>query len=206
MRIIIFWDSIAEWFWDYENWWWVNRLKIDYWKQYWYEKIIFNAWVSAYTSNNIINCFDNTVKAISRREEWKEKDTIIIFAIWINDSAENIITKEKRVELHQFKKNIEALIEKCKQEKLIQRVIFLSAINVEEQVINDVDSLWAEHFFYNNEIKEYNSVVQQLAGKEWYEYIDVFWTMQHNDLEDGLHPSSKWHQKIYEIVLKYLEN
>jgi len=167
--------------------------------------MIFNAWVSAYTSQNIINCFDDIIKAISKREEWKEKDTVIIFAIWINDAAEDIITKEKRVDLNQFKRNIEILMHKYEDEKLIQRVIFLSAINVEEDIINDVNNLWVEHFFYNTEIEKYNSVIEKCAQKHSCEYIDVFWLMQEWDLEDGLHPSATGHEKIYQKVLEFIE-
>jgi len=33
MRLLIFWDSISEWYWDLENAGWTNRLKIYFWKQ-----------------------------------------------------------------------------------------------------------------------------------------------------------------------------
>lgn len=205
MRIIVFWDSISEGFWDYENGWWVNRLKIDLWKKYGYEKMVFNAWVSAYTSENIINCFSNVFSAISRREPHKEKQTIIIFAIGINDSAEFMKTSDKRVEKNKFENNINTLIEICKAEKLIHNVIFLSATNVIEEVINQESNPWAEHYFYNSEIQEYNSALKYLVEKNDYSYIDVFGLMEEEDLEDWLHPNSKWHQKIYTEVLNFIE-
>ena len=205
MRVIVFWDSISEWFWDYENGWWVNRLKIDFWKKYWYEKMVFNAGVSAYTSEHIIHCFESFFNAVSRREVWKEKETIVIFAIWINDSGENPETKIKRVEINKFEKNIQTLIERCQQERLIQNVIFLWATNVEEEVINDINNPCSTHCFYNNDIQEYNKIIQKLAKKNTCSYVDVFGLMQHSDLEDGIHPSSQWHQKIYKKVIEYLE-
>lgn len=205
MRIIVFWDSISEWFWDYENGWWVNRLKIDFWKKYWYEKMVFNGGISAYTSKNILNYFEPFFNAVCKREIWKEKQTTIIFAIWINDSAEDTVTKEKRVTISKFEKNIETLIALCKKEELIQKVLFLSATNVEEDVINRKDSSWAEYYFYNNDIQKYNQLIKTLAEKNEYAYVDIFGLMQDWDLDDGLHPNSQWHQKIYEKVLEHLE-
>jgi len=168
--------------------------------------MVFNAWVSAYTTENILNCFHWIFDAISRREAWKEKDTIIIFAIWINDSAEKPKTWVKRVTLDNFKKNITALIDICQQELLIQNVIFLWATNVEEKIINDIDNPCSEHFFYNSGIQDYNKVLQKLAEETTCSYIDVFWLMKEWDLEDGIHPSSQWHRKIYKKVLEFIEN
>lgn len=205
MRIIIFWDSIAEWFWDYENGWWVNKLKIDYWKQFGYEKMIFNTWVSSYTSENVVTHFNSFFQAVSKRELWKEKDTIVIFAIWINDGSEDIETFSRRVSIDDFEHNIKILVEKCQSEILIENVIFLSATNVDENKINDVNNPWAEHFFYNDTIKEYNKILSNVATESTYSYIDMFWIMKPEDLEDGLHPNSKWHEKIYKKVLEFLE-
>jgi len=205
MRIIVFWDSISEGFWDYEKGWWVNRLKIDFWKKYGYDKMFFNAWISAYTSENIINCFSHIFSAISRREPWKEKSTTIIFAISINDSAESMTSWVTRVDKYAFQQNVRTLIKMCKDEQLIERVIFLSATNVEEEVINQESNLWAEHYFYNSKIQKYNSTIKQLAAENNYDYIDIFGDMEQGDLEDWLHPSSKWHEKIYQKVLEFIE-
>ena len=204
MRIIVFWDSISEWFWDYENGWWVNRLKVDYWKQYWYEKMVFNYGISAYTSDNLINCFDSFFNAISKREQWKEKESVIIFAIWINDSAEIITDRTKRVDIESFSKNIKELIKKCQTEKLIQNVIFIGNINVDEEIINNPINPWSDHFFYNKDIQEYNKVIQECAKETTCWYIDMFWIMDSDDLEDWLHPNVKGHSKIYKKVSEYL--
>lgn len=205
MRVIVFWDSISEWFWDYENGGWVNRLKIDYWKKYWYDRMVFNYGISAYTTDNILKCFDSFFTATSKREVWKEKESVILFAIWINDSAEIITEKRKRVEITNFSQNIKTLIKKCQTEKLIQNVIFVGNINVDEKVINDTSNLWSEHFFYNKDIQEYNNVIQNLAKGTTCWYIDMFWIMDSDDLEDWLHPNAKWHSKIHEKVSKYLQ-
>jgi len=168
--------------------------------------MIFNAGVSSYTSENVLNCFESVFKMISKREVWKEKETMIVFAFGINDSAEYIGSKNKRVELEQFEKNVHCLVDLCKNEKLIQQVIFVSATNVDENIINQMDNQWAEHFFYNKEIEEYNAVIKSSADFNNLAYIDVFGILENLDLDDGLHPNSKWHKKIYEKVLEFIES
>jgi len=168
--------------------------------------MVFNAGISAYTSDHIINCFDSIFNAVSRREKWKEKETIIIFAVWINDSAEFPDTKIKRVDANTFKQNLDILTDMCKREKLVKRVIFLWVTNVEEEIINQEDSIWAEHFFYNSDIQKYNQIIQEIVKTNNYDYIDVFGLMGKWDLQDWLHPNPQWHRKIYEKVLEYLEN
>jgi hypothetical protein len=32
----------------------------------------------------------------------------------------------------------------------------------------------------------------------------VFWLMENDDLEDGIHPNTKWHTKIFKRVKNYL--
>lgn len=205
MRIIIFWDSISEGFWDYEKGGWVNRLKIDYWKEYWYDRIVMNYGISSYTSKDLVNCFDNFFNAVSRRELWKEKQSIVIFAIGINDSSEVIATWEKRVDIQDFENNIKILIRKCQREMLIENVVFLGNINVDEKVINDETNTGSKHFFYNAEIQKYNNVIKKIAKDTTCPYIDLFWIMKTEDLEDGLHPNNQGHWKIYKVVKKHLK-
>lgn len=206
MRIIIFWDSISEWFWDYENGGWVNRLKIDFWKRFWYEKIVFNYWISAYTSEHLVQFFDWFFNAVSKREIWKEKESVIILAIWINDSSEKIWTGEKWVSISKFKENIELLIQKCKSEKYIKDVFFLGNINVDEWVRNDISNPDIEKFFYNSEIQQYNAILKELAEEASYHYLELHWCMENDDLSDGLHPNSQWHEKIYKKIVNFLED
>ena len=203
MRILVFWDSISEWFWDYKNGWWVNMLKTDYWKKYWYDKMVFNFWVSAYTSKDILNYFDSSFKMVNNRKIWKEKESDIIFSIWINDSSKDINTSISQVNTTDFKKNIETLVEKCQKNSLINNVIFVGNINVDESIINKEWEDW-DYYFYNDEIQKYNTILENIAKETTCSYIDVFWLMNNNDLEDGLHPNTKWHNKIYSKVKEFL--
>ena len=164
-----------------------------------------NYGISSYTSKDLVNCFDNFFNAISRRELWKEKESTVVFAIGINDSAEIIKTGEKRVDIQKFEENIKILIEKCQREELVRNVIFLGNINVDEKIINDEDNTWSEYFFYNDEIQKYNNTIKRITDGTTCSYIDLFWIMKAEDLEDGLHPNSQGHGKMYEVIKKYLK-
>lgn len=201
MRIIVFWDSITEWLWDYEKWGWVNMLKIHLWKKYWYDKMLMNFWISAYTSYNILTVFQYYFDWCSRREFWKEKDSTVVIEIWINDCSIDKITKEPRVNKKYFRKNINIIIDKCKKERLVKRIIFVTNTNVDEKVVNNTDD--GDFLFYNKDINIYNDIIKEICTANNLEYIDLFWLMDKDDLEDWLHPNTKWHTKIFEKVKKY---
>ncbi len=203
MRVVVFWDSICEGFWDYETWGWINILKTYLWKNYGYDYMLINYWVSAYTSENILKIFQHFFDACSRREPWKEKESMIVIAIGINDCSIIKSTWKPRVSKEQFSMNIESIIKQCKQDKLIQRIILVSNINVDEDVINS-DVEW-EHLFLNKNIQEYNSILQNACKQNNLEFIDMFWIMEKDDLEDWLHPNTKWHRKMFEKVRIYLK-
>lgn len=203
MRIIIFWDSISEGYCDYEFGGWSNRLKTAYMKEYGYERMVMNYGISAYSSENLVNSYDSFFNAVSRREAGKEKISTVIFAIGINDSAEIIHSWKKKVDLKKFEENIQLLIEKAQKEELIERVVFLWNINVDESVINSF--LDGEMYFYNREIQKYNDILKNLTENNNCEYVELFWLMNLEDLEDGLHPNANGHKKIYEKMKEYLE-
>ncbi len=202
MRIVIFWDSITEGFWDLENWGWVNRLKTYFWKKSWYDIIVMNYWISAYTSDNILKIFQSFFDWCSRREKWKEKESTIMVAIWINDCSINKNTNLPRVNKEKFEEKLNNILDKCKKDELIKKVVFVSNINVNEEIINNDD--W-DFLFFNDEIKKYNSVIKTLCDKEKIDYIDLFWIINNDELEDWLHPNNKWHQKIFEKIRDFLE-
>jgi len=177
-------------------------LKVYLWKKYWYDKMVMNYGISAYTSYNIIKVFQSLFDACSRREYGKEKDSTVVIAIGINDCSINMKTKKPRVDKEQFTNNINIIIDKCKEEILIKKVVFVGNINVNEKIINNAND-W-EFFFYNNDIEIYNSIIRNLCNKNGIEYIDLYWLMNNDDLEDWLHPNTKWHIKIFERVRDYL--
>ncbi len=205
MRIIIFWDSIAEWLWDYEKWGWPQRLKTHFWKKSGYDTQVISFWISAHTSTHLKNYIKTCFDAVSKRQEDKYKESIVIIALWINDSAISIQTWKNQVDFEVFKSNIRQISEYLKHEKLIKKAIFLENINVIESLINNLE-IAEEHYFYNSEIQRYNLFIQEICNENHFEFFSLFWAMKEDDLQiDGLHPNSDWHEKIYQQVSLQLE-
>lgn len=177
-------------------------LKTFFWKKNWYEKMVMNYWISAYTSDNVLKVFDSFFNWVSKRESGKEKESIVVIAIGINDCSFNRVDNQARVWEIRFRKNIESLIYKCKSNSLVKEVVFIGNINVDEGRINDNEG---DNLFYNKEIEKYNKILQDQCLDNKIKYIDVFWIMEMEDLEDWLHPTTKWHEKIFERVKEYLD-
>ncbi len=202
MRIVVFWDSISEWFWDCDKWGWVNMLKVDLWKKFWYDKMVMNYWIASYTSENVLKVFQPFFDWCSRREIWEEKDSIVIIAIWINDCCIDTITNGPRINKEQFRKNIQEIINRYKNDELIKKVIFVGNINVDEKVVNNDKR--GDFLFFNSDIEKYNEIIKENCKQNNLDFIDLFWLMENEDLEDWLHPNTKWHEKIFNEVKKFL--
>jgi len=202
MRILIYWDSISEGLWDYKKWGWANRLKLDFYKKYSYEKMVFNFWISAYTSTHINNCFTAFFKSVCKRQENKHKDSVVIIMIWINDCSKSISNGEHQVNPIDFRKNLDKIALKIKKEELIQDVLFVSNININEKKTNKNAE---EHYHYNHDIEIYNGLIQDFCAKKWFHFLDIYWKMAKKHMQiDGLHPNTSWHKKIYKYIKKYL--
>ena len=199
MKRIVFWDSIAEWFRDYESWGWVNMLKIYFWKK-WSDNEVANLWISWDTTRDLIKRYELFKKAYI--EKYKNISTII-FSIWINDSYlfENW---SNQVNINEFENNLIKLIELSKNDKLVNKIIFLTNINVDENKTTPV--FWKDIYYKNEEIKKYNETIKKVCLRNNTDFIELFWIVENNDLEDWLHPNTAWHTKIFEKVKNYLEN
>lgn len=91
-----------------------------------------------------------------------------------------------------------------KQAKKITKNLFvLGTKKVNEKLTTPVP--WNKKCFYlNREIKEYDHVLRKLSKIHKAEYIPMFDLLNKEDLEDGLHPNSKGHEKIFERLKEIL--
>lgn len=62
--------------------------------------------------------------------------------------------------------------------------------------------------YKNNSIKKYNDIVKSICYKQKINFIELFEKFEKLNykklLEDGVHPNSKGHKLIFEIVKSYL--
>lgn len=196
MNICIFGDSIVWGACDYEKGGWVERLK-SYLMQNKDDVDVYNLGVSGNNTQDLLNRFDTEIDA--RKSEATE---MIIVAIGIND-AQYIKTRENpRVNLKEFEENITTLLGKARE--ITDRVFFVGLTSVDESKV--MPTPWDETKYYENGIiQKYDSVAKEACQKQGVLFISLFDVLSNQDLEDGLHPNSSGHKKIFDKVLEKIE-
>lgn len=203
-QVLIFGDSIAYGAWDKEGGW-VERLKV-----FTNRKAISSGLEFYCAVYNLAIDGDYTRTLLKRLEsETKQRadvgqETIFVFAIGKNDAISN----KKSVfwtPLEKFRKNLKRMAMIAK--KYSPRVIFIGFTPVDERKTNPVS--WDNNVFYKNESQQkYNKAIKSVCKENKIGFIEIFKefikTDYKNLLEDGLHPNSKGHEKIFEIVKDYL--
>lgn len=187
-RLCIFGDSIAWGHSDNKKGGWVELLKI-YCLNHCDDLSVYNCSVSGDTSKEVMERFD---------VEYKHRNPeTVIFAIGINDSQYFVKNKSKtHVDIKQFQRNMHTLIEKAKEKSRVA-VLGLSTVN-EKKVI---PLPWRQEVAYDNEhIKIYNNVLEQVCKEESVLFIDVLNLLKLDDLDDGIHPNTKGHKKMFDEI------
>ncbi|MEL7565218.1 MAG: GDSL-type esterase/lipase family protein [Dehalobacterium sp.] len=189
MRICIWGDSITWGARDTEKCGWANRLRL-----------FINNKVNKVTEvYNLGICGDDTHKLMARFElecEMRQPD-IIIFAIGINDSSYIYSMNNSQVSLKQFRENLNYLINKAT--KYTRKIAVIGLTKVDELITNPV--AWnADRYYKNENIKAYDDVLQDIAESNGFLYIHMFDLLSNEDLDDGVHPNSLGHERMYERI------
>ena len=197
--ICVFGDSIVWGASDSEKGGWVERLKVFMWENY--DSDVYNLGVSGEKTPNILKRFESETKA--RTEEGE--DVILIFAIGINDSYFIHSKNDFMTPPDSFKSNIQGIIERA--QKVSPKIIFVGLTPIEESKTTPIP--WDTDKSYKNEnIKKYNEVINSVCKHKDIPFVEIFDNWMRSDyknlLEDGLHPNSEGHKKIFETVRDYL--
>ena len=59
-------------------------------------------------------------------------------------------------------------------------------------------------FYYSNDIEKYNLVLKKIASKNSLLFIPMDDVLEDSDFEDGLHPNSEGHKKMFERIKEFL--
>ena len=200
-RILVFGDSIAYGAWDTARGGWTDRLKVFCMERELenpeFDYSVYNLGVSGNNSNNILKRTELEIK----QRIWKNKERIIIFEIGINDSQIGKIG----ISVELFKRNIEKLCGIAS--KYSSKIIFIGLNPIDDSKTNPIP--WDKNMFYTNErVEKYNNIIKAICEENKIYFIDMFSEFSKTDykklLEDGLHPNSLGHQKMFEIVKDFL--
>lgn len=198
MSTLIFGDSITHGCYDTENGGWVERLKVEFWKdnkekrgEYWEGTNIYNFGIDGDIAEGILKRFETEVISVLFGIDR------IIFAIGVNDSVsyQNGDVKFKEEE---FQKNLESLVQKASEHT--QNIVFIGLTKVDETLVNPVKDSKSGRSYTNQRIQIFDQIIQEVARKNSLKYIHLFDLLEKEDLSDGLHPNSAGHQKIFQRV------
>ena len=190
--ICIFGSSSTWGAWDYEKAGWANRLRLFIDSKN-HNVLTYNLGVSGDTTNELLKRFDIEAEA--------RQPTIIIFSIGDNDSIFIKSQNKQIVSLQQFEKNLQKLIEKA--EKFTDIMIFVGCKKVDELKTTPIP--WETDYYYTNQnLILYNKKIKEVVEKNKVYYLEIFDLLKNEDFEDGLHPNSKGHQKLFLKIKDFL--
>lgn len=198
-NILIFGDSITWGANDWEKGGWVEHLKVYIGKNY--GSIIYNLGIDGEKTSTLLARFESE----TRLRIEKGLETIIIFAVGINDSYFVYSKNDNVTKFDDFKKNIENLIVLAR--KFSSKIIFIGLTPVDETKTTPIP--WDADKSYKNEyVKKYNDFINSVCKDKNTFFVDVLNNWLKKDykilLDDGLHPNSEGHEKIFETVKEYL--
>lgn len=190
----LFGDSITWGAWDPERGGWGARLR-NYFETNNIEVNVFNCGVSGNNTEDLLQRFK--VEAAARRPN------IILFAIGINDSRYVRSKDNPCVPIEKFQNNLQELVNQAKN--FTKEIIFVGLTKVDE--LKTMPRPWDTSRYYDNEnIKLYNSKIEETSVKNNLQFIDMLDLLKNEDLEDGLHPNSLGHEKMFEKIKTFLLN
>ena len=208
--LLVLGDSITYGHWDRQGGW-VQRLRVfletrSIERENHFELnttnyvVVYNLGIPGDTSQGLLRRFDHDV----RPRIDADQETIIIFAIGINDSHVVTETGSHKVALETFSRNILSLLSRAR--KITDKVIFVGLTPVDESMYV---SFWNNPATYRNEyVRQYNAEIEKICKDYEVEFIDVLESFLGSDsadlLEDGIHLNDKGHALLEQIVRTHL--
>ena len=150
-------------------------------------------------SKKLVNRIESETEA--RVTPGYEEENIVLFFIGTNDTQFIKSKGKMRVSEKEFEENIRKLISVAR--KFSSKIVFVGMIGVDESKTNPIP--WDTDKSYKNEyIKRYDDLLEKICSEEKVGYIKLFGKIPKELLEDGAHPNSEGHQKIFEAVKDFL--
>lgn len=201
-KLLIFGDSIVYGAWDTDKGGWVQRIKSfldeETLSESENEYTIYNLGVSGNTTEDLLERFEFETK---QRLKDDGEELIFIFAIGVNDSQFIHSKNNLRFSPEEYKDNLDKLLNLA--QKFSSRIIFIGLTPVDEtKTIH-----WDTDKSYKNEyIQKFNEILRSFCKENNICFIEIFEKLikeNYQDLlEDGLHPNSEGHKKIFEAIKK----
>ncbi|MFH1500404.1 MAG: SGNH/GDSL hydrolase family protein [archaeon] len=205
-QILIFGTSIECGAWDVEGGW-VERLRkflytkmIDSGLDNDYYHIIYNLGIDGENSSGLLKRFELEIKP----RIWPEEETIVIICSGANDTALDNQTKKLALSPEKFKQNLEKIFQIAK--KYSDKIVFVNDLPVDESKTDPV--FWDKNLSYKNKhIEKVFEIAKKSCTENEILLVDIHSQLKSNYQElliDGLHPNSRGHEQMFNIVKDFL--
>jgi len=195
-KILIFGASTASGEKD-QNGGWAAYLRKSVKEKYGDDYTLYNLAISGDTTGDILRRFEFEAKQRIKKES---EGNIILIMTGTNDIA-RLIKEDKFRTKNDSDKNIQAIIDLAK--KYAETVVFIENPLPDDRRTCPVS--WNENLAYKKaDVVKLNNLIKDLCDYNKLSFVSLgdFSKL----LEDGLHPNSDGHQKIFTLVLTQLKN
>src|SRR3990167_6658195 len=198
MQILCFGDSITWGSWEQEGGW-SNRLRRF---AYDYVEAHPDKWIEIYNlgipGDNTCDLRERFINETSERVE-KNTEPIFIFAFGANDSSFISSKGVFRCPIEEYEAHYRIVLDEARK---WSKMIFLLNITP----VNEAVATKGERIRRNEFIDRYNECLKRIASEKNVDLIDVNQAYLDNDYldllcTDGLHPNSKGHLLIYNLIM-----
>jgi lysophospholipase L1-like esterase len=194
--ICIFGDSTAWGAWDMEKGGWVNRLWIHVANRDEDYVEIYNQSITGGTTETILERFEKETVA---RSADGEEVTALVFQTGGNDASYYLKSGEFMVTPEKFRENIQEIITRAK--KITDHIMFMDLKNCDES--KTVPVSWIDICYTNENIERYSKIMQEICMANGILFLNIA-PLSGEDFDDGLHPNTAGHQKIFEQVKDFM--
>ena len=189
--ICIFGDSTAWGAWDTDKAGWVNRLWLHVAKRDEDYVEVYNCSVSGGTTDIILERFESEAKI-------RNADALI-FQTGGNDSAYENIPGNYLTSSEKFREGLKEIIKRAR--RITDNIIFMDLKNCDESKTMPVP--WIDIYYTNENIQKYSKIMKEVCNEEEVIFLDIK-PLDNTDFDDGLHPNTEGHIKIFNQVKDFL--
>lgn len=195
INICVFGDSIVYGGYDPIDGGWVALLRNYFEKKSEGELHTYNLGIGGDTTDGLLKRIENEL--VAREPE------IIVLAIGINDTQYIYSKSDYRIAVDKFQNNIREIFEIAK--KFTSKIVFIGLTEVDETKTTPVP--WSTDKFYKNErVEIFNKFIEGFCTENNLKFVNLKNLLSDQDLDDGLHPNTDGHRKIFEKVKPVIEN
>lgn len=154
--------------------------------------MVYNLGIDWETSSWLLKRFEVDCEA--------RQPNVIIFAIGAEDCT-IVNDNENVISLDMFQKNISILYQMAK--KITDKIIFIWPIMCDENKTIPIPRA-PEMLQDMKNTTIYNNAIKQFCEQKNILFIDMITALGIWDLEDWMHPTTQWHEKMYIVIKDFL--